>query len=318
MSKRSSPPLSSRIRLGVSACLLGGKVRYDGSDKHQPWVTGTLGSLFELLPVCPETAIGLGVPRAPIHLVGDPARPRAVGVEPPTLDVTDRLEGFGRAAARELATVSGVILKARSPSCGLQVEVHGADRRTMGRGLFAHALLEAHPTLPAIDEEALGDPLQRDNFLERVFAWRRWQELEATGVTAARLAAFHTRNKLVLMAHSPVRYRELGRLIAAVEGTPRARADRYVAGFMATLALPATARKHANVLQHLMGYLKRQLGSDEKSELLAAIDAVRLGRATLAVPLTLLRHHFRRHPHPWAAEQIYLHPSPEEALLRCL
>jgi uncharacterized protein YbgA (DUF1722 family) len=249
--------------------------------------------------------------------VGDPARPQAVGVEEPTLDVTDRLETFGRRAARELAPLSGVVLKARSPSCGLQVKVHGAERRTMGQGLFAHALLETHPTLPAIDEEALGDPLQRDNFLERVFAWRRWQELEATGITAARLAAFHTAHKLVLMAHSPVRYRALGRMIADAEGTPRARADRYRDEFMATLALPATAHRHANVLQHLMGYLKRQLDGDAKAELLDAIDAVRLGRAAPAVPLTLLRHHFRRHPHPWAASQIYLHPSPAEALLRC-
>jgi len=310
--------LPQPIRLGVSACLAGERVRYDGREKEDTWVTGTLARHFALVPVCPEVGIGLGVPRPPLRLEGSPAMPRAVGVTERQLDVTAPLRRFGREAARELHTVSGFILKSRSPSCGMgSVPIHGPRTVRHGNGLFARELLAAQPLLPVVEEGDLAEAAGRDHFLERVFAYRRWQELEAQGITAHRLLQFHARHKLQLMAHSPTHYRLLGRLLGdARRRKPTALAGDYARGFAAALALCATPRKHANVLQHLMGYLKTQLDGGDKAELLEAIDGCRLGQLPLLVPLTLLRHHFRRHPHEYVAGQLYLYPPEEEMTAR--
>ncbi len=314
------PPLPGTIRLGISSCLLGQKVRYDGGDKHDPYINGTLARFFEFVPVCPEMAIGLGVPRAPIHLVGDPAAPRAVGVHNPDLDVTDRLTDYGRTMGRELAaTISGYILKSRSPSCGMErVKLYrdGVSSRK-GVGLYARALMTAQPLLPVEEEERLGDPVLRENFIERVFAYRRWQEAVAAGLTARSLVEFHAAHKLALMAHGPAPYRKLGRLVADAGARPlQELADEYVQGFMAALKRRATRKGHANVLMHLMGYLKRHLDSADKAELLELIEAYRLGQLPLIAPITLLKHHFRRFPDPYVAQQVYLNPHPAELMLR--
>lgn len=316
INKESSP---LPIRVGISACLLGEKVRYDGNHKLDTYLRDTLGQYFQFVPVCPEAGSGLGVPRPTIRLMGDPQHPRAVGVLDPTHDVTASLLQWSRRTARELPALSGFILKARSPSCGMErVKVYqdkGPARP--GRGIFAGELMDRRPLLPVEEEGRLGDPALRENFIERVFAYHRWQALEAAGITAARLLDFHARHKLVLMAHSPEHYRQLGRLVAgAGKGTARTLAAAYIAGFMTALARPATPRRHANVLHHLMGYLKKQLDGADKAELLALIDEHRRGLVPLIVPLTLLRHHFRRHPHPYVADQYYLEPHPRELMLR--
>jgi uncharacterized protein YbgA (DUF1722 family)/uncharacterized protein YbbK (DUF523 family) len=308
------------IRVGISSCLLGEEVRFDGGHKRDAYILGTLGRFFELVPVCPEVGIGLGTPRQPIRLMGDPAAPRAVGSRDPSLDVTDRLIAYGQRKARELHDLSGYILKSRSPSCGMErVKVYAASGQPgrPGSGLYARALMEALPLLPVEEEGRLGDPVLRENFVERVFAYRRWQDLEALGVTRARLVAFHTVHKLTLMAHGEERYRALGRLVGEPgRRSVQALADEYIEGFMAALKYRATRRRHSNVLMHLMGYLKRHLDSGDKAELLEVIDAYRRGLLPLVVPVTLLKHHFRRHPDPYVDKQVYLSPHPDELMLR--
>lgn len=307
------------IRIGISACLLGEAVRFDGNHKLDAYIVGTLGQYFQFVPICPEVGIGLGVPRPPIRLVGDPQRPRAVGVKDPTVDVTAALEAFGRAKAAELGAVSGYILKARSPSCGMErVKVYRADGGLpqSGAGLFARELMAELPLLPVEEEGRLGDPVLRENFIQRVFAYRRWQELAARGLTPAALVEFHTAHKLVVMAHGTEHYRRLGRLVAAAGTRASAElAGEYITGFMAALRHRATRKRHTNVLHHLMGYLKNTLERDDKAELLECIEHYRLGELPLVVPLTLLRHHFRRHPHPYVEKQVYLHPHPPELML---
>jgi uncharacterized protein YbgA (DUF1722 family)/uncharacterized protein YbbK (DUF523 family) len=310
----------SGIRIGISSCLLGEKVRFDGNHKHDSFLTGTLGRFFEWVPVCPEVAIGLGIPRPPIRLTGSPAAPRAVGVKDPGMDVTDRLADYGRRQAHKLDDICGYIFKSKSPSCGMErVKVYqgsGAPA-ARGRGIYADAFLAAQPWLPAEEEGRLGDTRLRENFIERVFVYRRWQELTDRELTASRLVEFHTRHKLALMAHDVEGYRALGRFVArAGRRVSRETGHEYIRRLMESLKRPATQARHANVLMHLMGYLKKRLDAADKAEMLELIHAYRRGEAPFAAPLILLRHHFRRFPDPYIAQQTYLHPDPRELLLR--
>ncbi len=309
---------SPRPRLGISACLLGERVRFDGNHKLNSYIVGTLGRFFDFVPVCPEVAIGMGIPRPPIHLVGDPEQPRAVGVRDPELDVTDALTTFSQRQVRELGAICGYILKSKSPSCGMErVKVYGEQGLRHSAGLYARALMTAHPLLPVEEEGRLGDPGLRDNFLERVFAFRRWQLLAAAGLTPGELVEFHAMHKLSLMAHGQERYRALGRLVAEAGTRPLAAltAD-YLSAFMAALKQTATIKRQVNVLHHAMGYLKRELDREDKAELLEVITAYAEERVPLVVPITLLKHHFRRHPHPYMDRQVYLNPPREELFLR--
>ncbi len=310
----------ARIRLGISSCLLGQRVRFDGDHKLDSFLTGTLGQYFEWVPVCPEVAIGLGVPRPPIRLVGSPSAPCAVGVKDTSLDVTDKLAACGKQQARKLDDLSGYVFKSRSPSCGMErvkVYQHAGAPAKSGRGIYADAFLSGRPWFPAEEEGRLGNPRLRENFIERVFVYRRWQEYVAHGLTASRLVEFHTRHKLALMAHDVEAYSALGRLVAQAGRRNLKESGReYLLRLMQAFQRLATPARHANVLMHLMGYLKKHLDAGDKAELLAMIHAYRRGAAPFAAPLTLLRHHFRRHPDPYIAGQTYLHPDPRELLLR--
>jgi uncharacterized protein YbgA (DUF1722 family)/uncharacterized protein YbbK (DUF523 family) len=315
------PPLSTdRIRIGVSSCLIGERVRYDGGDKRDGFIVDSLGAAFELVPVCPEVAIGMGVPRPPIRLVGDLQQPRALGVDDPDLDVSAPLTAFGRRMAVELDDIDAYIFKSRSPSCGpARVKVYGAGKvpRAQGVGLYAREIMARQPLLPVEEEGRLVEPLRRDNFIERVFAYRRWKQLLASGFSTAGLMEFHARHKLILMAHGAVYYRALGRLAAEGKGLRPARlCEEYGIGFTAALQHPATRKRHANVLQHLMGYLKKHIDQDDKAELLEVIDAYHLGVLPLIAPQTLLRHHFRRFPNAYVEKQLYLYPDSLELQLR--
>ncbi len=312
---RPPPP----IRLGISSCLLGQRVRYDGTDKRDRFITGTLGKYFGFVPVCPEVAIGLGVPRPPIRLVGSARSPHAVGVENPTLDVTRKLAAYGRKQARALDNISGYILKSRSPSCGVaSTKVFSRGGRVKrGRGIYAAAFMATRPLLPVEEADRLGDVSLRDNFLERVFAWRRWQALQAQGITPARLAAFHAAHELSLRAHGKAHWPTLGRLVARAERRNiRHVAAEYARDFMAALARPASRARHAGVLMRAAGRLKDRLDGRARTVLRAAIGGYRSGKHPLAVPVALLRRHLRRHPDPWIARQVYLHPDPRELALR--
>ena len=310
------------IAIGISSCLLGEAVRFDGNHKHDSWITSELGQFFTFRPVCPEVAIGLGVPREPIRLTGDVNAPRVTGTRDPALDVTDKLENYGRRMATELGPdISGYILKARSPSCGMErVPVYTGERggvERKGIGAYARTLMASAPLLPVEEEGRLHDPVLRENFIERVFAFRRWQDLIRGGVSRGRLVDFHTAHKLTLMSHGAVQMRELGRLVADLGKRPiREAAEEYGRHFMAALTRRATRRRHTDVLMHLSGYLKRQLDSADRQELREIIEAYRLGHVPLIVPITLLQHHFRRHPDDFVARQVYLQPHPGELRLR--
>jgi uncharacterized protein YbgA (DUF1722 family)/uncharacterized protein YbbK (DUF523 family) len=292
-------------------------VRYDGLHKRDAFIADVLARHVEFVPLCPEVAIGLGVPRPPIQLTGDAAAPRARGVADETLDVTQALAAYGRDMAREHGAISGYVFKARSPSCGVdRVPLRGSAQRQGVRGIYAAALMAALPCLPVAEEEDLSDIARRENFLQRVLVYHRWQQLAARGLSAARLVDFHTAHKLVVMAHGEEHYRRIGRLVAGVgrDGL-ESTAHAYLRQLMAALMPPATVKRHTDVLMHLMGFLKRQLPAADKAELLEAIHAYRLGRASLSIPRALLRRHFQRHPHAYVRRQFYLYPPADEPRL---
>lgn len=313
-------PDAARLRLGVSACLLGQPVRYDGGHKRDGFVADLLGAHFELLPVCPEVAIGLGVPRRPIRLVDTAHGLRVRGVNDPALDVTDALDGQAARVRQEMPELCGYVLKKNSPSCGMQrVKTYTEAGAPIGRasGAYAAGLMTRAPLLPVEEEGRLNDPALRENFIERVFAYARWQTLTAHDVSGAALVDFHSRHKYQLLAHNQAAYRRLGQLVARAGRPPAPELlQEYGRQFMGALARPASVGNHVNVLQHLSGYLKDVLDDGDKAALQAAIDAYRAHRTPLLVPITLLRHHLRRNPHPWAAQQTYLNPDPRELLLR--
>ena len=313
-------PDESRLRLGVSACLLGQPVRYDGGHKRDGFVADLLGAHFDLLPLCPEVAIGLGVPRRPIRLVATTSGVRVRGVHDPALDVTDALDREAAQIVSAAPDLCGYVLKKNSPSCGMQrVKTYSEGGMPNGRasGAYAAGLMARAPLLPVEEEGRLGDPTLRENFIERVFAYARWQALTASEVTGAALVDFHSRHKYQLLAHNQAAYRRLGPLVARAGRRPAPQLlQQYGREFIGALARPASVGNHVNVLQHLAGYLKDALDPGDKTELQAAIDAYRTGRGPLLVPITLLRHHLRRNPQPWAARQTYLHPDPREQVLR--
>lgn len=310
-----------RLRIGISSCLLGEKVRFDGGHKHDSLLTEVLGRFFEWVPVCPEVEIGLGTPRESLRLVGISASPRLIAPRSGA-DHTEAMQRYAARRAEELAALGlhGYILKKDSPSCGMErVRVYSQDGmpRRDGRGLFAAALLARLPLLPVEEEGRLHDPVLRENFVERVFARHRWLEFIASRPRAADLVRFHTRHKLTLLSHSEPHYRRLGRLVAAAGRAPlRELLPQYEELFFAALAVKASPRKHANTLYHLLGFLKEKLDAADKRELVECIERYRRRQLPLVVPVTLLAHHFRRHPVDWVAGQTYLHPYPAELMLR--
>lgn len=312
--------MSARIRIGISSCLLGQAVRYDGGHKHNGYITESLGQFFDFVPYCPEVAIGLGVPRLPIRLVKSAQGSRARGVKNAELDVTDKLVAYAEKVVPKLHDLSGYILKKGSPSCGMEgVKMCSPQGRPLatGPGLYAGTLMAQLPELPFEEEGRLMDPVLRENFVERVFVYHRWQLLTAQRLTAKALVEFHTRHKFIVLAHDEKRYRELGRLVATAGRRGMAELGRtYIQLLMQVLKKPATRTRHANVLQHLFGFLKQNLNAADKRELLELINTYRRGRVPLVVPITLLRHYLRRFPAPYLSEQFYLTPHPDELMLR--
>ena len=309
------------IRIGISACLLGQQVRFDGGHKRDAFLTETFARFVEWVPVCPEVECGFGTPREAMRLVRVEHGVRLLTIKT-GIDLTTPMERFSRSRVSALARedLSGYVLKKDSPSCGLhRVKVydrHGTPARD-GRGLFAAALVEAFPHLPVEEEGRLADPRLRDNFVERVFAYWRLRGLFAARWTVGDLVRFHTAHKLLLLAHAPEAYRQLGRLVAGARGVSRRDLERrYEDGFMRVLAQLATARRHTNVLQHMAGYFKDRLDAASKRELAEVIADYRRGLVPLVVPLTLLRHHVRMLDVTYLAGQMYLQPHPKELMLR--
>ncbi len=307
-------------RVGVSACLLGAPVRFDGGHKRNPFIDEQLRRYVDFVPFCPETEIGLSTPRQPIRLVSRAGVVRAVGSRDPALDVTAALQACAREAAGRLDDLCAFIFKKGSPSCGLQrVRVYPENgiARTDGTGLFAEQIMRAQPLLPVEEEGRLNDPVLRENFVARMFVYARWRATLKAGLSKSALLAFHARHKLQILAHGTVGYRQLGRLLADLKAAPlEALAARYIETLMRLLQQPATRRQHTNVLQHIAGYLRRDADTHYRSDLQSAIEGYRQHQFPLIVPVRLLQHQFQRHPHPYIEQQVYLRPYPQDLRLR--
>lgn len=310
----------SKIKLGVSACLLGHPVRFDGGHKHQSYLTEILTKYFEFVPVCPELAIGLGTPRESLRMVGDASSPRVIGNRDKSLDVTDALVDHGQQVAQQSDDICGFIVKKDSPSCGMaRVRVYDASGMPSreGVGVFTQALMQSRPCLPVEEEGRLNDPILRENFFERVFIYKRWKILVNQGLTPAGLVQFHARHKYIFMSRGQQYYRQLGQLVAQA-GSERlvGLGERYFFTMMHVLKRKANRKRHSNVLYHLLGYFKRQLVSEDKQELVQAIEAYRLGRVPLIVPLTLLKSHLKWSADRYLTCQYYFDPYPARLGLR--
>ncbi len=310
------------IRVGISSCLLGRKVRYDGGHKRDRFATDVLEPYVEWVPMCPEVEIGLGIPRPTIRLQGAEDGTARLVMPSTSEDLTDRMRGWAekRLGALDEMDLCGFILKKDSPSCGMErVKVYDQNDVPArdGRGVFAEVLLREAPYLPVEEEGRLNDPRLRENFIARLFAMRRWKDMEDEGVTRRRLMEFHARHKFLCMARNQAGTRRLGRLLGEAESgdSVEALAIAYREEFTAVMRRPPSIRGHTNVLQHMAGYVSDALEREDRAELSDAIHSYRKGLLPLIVPVTLLRHHVRRQKQPYLLEQTYLSPHPHELML---
>jgi len=315
------PTTSRPIRIGISGCLLGEKVRYDTGHKKDQFVTETLSNYFEWVSVCPELEVGMGVPREAVRLVQAHGTVSMVGVKSGD-DWTDRMNRFSvqRVKALQPLDLSGFILKSKSPSCGMERVRYYADSgmpSSNGPGLFARALMEEYPHLPVEEEGRLNDPHLRENFIERVFCYHRLQNMWQEGFSRDALVRFHTAHKYLLMAHSNRHYQELGRLVANMTKVrPAKLQEEYTAHFMGGLLVKATVKKHVNVLQHIFGYFSDKIAAEERKDILATIDDYHKELVPLIVPITLFRHFVNKLNISYIQGQVYLNPHPKEMMLR--
>ena len=309
------------IRIGISACLLGEEVRFDGSHKRDRFIVGTLGQFFTFVPVCPELDIGLGVPRESLRLVRQNEGIRLFAPKSGS-DHTDRMAAYSREKTAELGErrLSGFLLKRASPSCGMErVRVYAANGvpDKSGRGLFAAALLERYPLLPVEEEGRLHDPGIRENFFDRVFGYHRLQALFRSEWSRGDLVRFHTAEKYLLLSHEPDGYKELGQLVAKQSDLASDElAETYRERYMKALAVLASRSKHVNVLQHMVGFLREHLGDGARREVHRSIEDYGAGYVPLVVPITLIRHYVILHDVEYLQGQHYLEPHPKELMVR--
>jgi uncharacterized protein YbgA (DUF1722 family)/uncharacterized protein YbbK (DUF523 family) len=305
-----------KIPVGISSCLLGEPVRFDGGHKLDAYINGTLGQYFDFVPFCPEVAIGLGVPRPTIQLIMNNDKIRAVGSKNPDLDVTDSLVDYADRLVNNHTDLCGYIVKKDSPSCGMErVKVYTNQQpEKKGVGIYTRRMMDNHPLLPVEEEGRLGDPKLRENFIQRVYVYNRWKSLFKSGLTPAKLTRFHAQHKLIIMSHGD--YVELGKLLATTTNANlREHAEIYITKLMKLLKKVAERKSHVNVLQHIQGYLKKNLSADDKVELMEVIERYRRGELPLIVPITLLKHHFRKFPDPYIDDSYYMNPYPQELKL---
>lgn len=311
-----------KIPVGISSCLLGNEVRHNGGHKRDAYITGTLSEYFDFRAFCPEVGIGLGVPRPTIRLVDHGRGIRVVGVKDDTLDVTEKLEDYTALQVPEIGELCGFIFKRASPSCGMErVKVYNEKGMPdhSGQGVFARGVKEHFPQLPTEEEGRLGDARLRENFIQRVFIYHYWKQQVEPILSVARLTEFHAELKLTLMSHSQEQARALGRIAATARTENLADvADNYFSRAMDTLSIIATRKNHVNVLQHVQGYLKKELKADDKAELVETIAAYAAGDLPLIVPITLLKHFFRKAPDTYIENSWYMSPYPAQLKLRNL
>ncbi|CAA0104973.1 Uncharacterised protein [Zhongshania aliphaticivorans] len=310
---------SPTIRIGISACLLGDPVRFDGGHKNLPFATDELSRHFDFVKICPEQAIGMGVPRPTIRLVGDPDTPRLIGSTDTSIDVTDKMTAFARNTTPSLDHISGYILCAKSPSCGMErVPVYAENGNGLGKvgvGLFAKQLMTALPLLPVEENGRLNDVHLRENFVLRVVAYSRWQAMMKEGITAKRLQDYHRRHKFLLLAHNQPIYRELGPIVAE-SGDINDIADRYIDQFMLALRQPASIKNHTNTLMHIQGFFKDHLDPEDKQQLTEVIRDYAAGLLPLLVPLEMLSLFLKKYQVEYLLDQYYFTPYPRDLKLR--
>ena len=310
-----------KITLGISSCLLGETVRYDGGHKLDRFLTDTLGQYVRYVPICPEVECGLPVPRESMRLEGDPGSPRLV-TSRTKQDMTDRMVRWAekRVVEIEEEDLCGFIFKSDSPSSGMErVRVYNEKGMAVkkGIGMFERIFMEHFPLLPVEDEGRLHDPALRENLIEKIFTLKRWREVMTKKESRGNVVNFHTNHKLLILSHSPKHYQTMGKLVARAKDLPLKEFYRqYQKLLMESLKLNVTPKKNANVLQHMMGYFKEQLSADEKTELLELIEAYRKGYIPLIVPITLIQHYVRKQDQPYLKQQVYLSPHPLELQLR--
>jgi uncharacterized protein YbgA (DUF1722 family)/uncharacterized protein YbbK (DUF523 family) len=313
--------MEKKIRIGISECLLGHQVRYDGGHKWDRFLTDTLGQYVEYVPVCPEVECGLGVPREAMRLVGNPESPRLVTVRT-RQDLTEKMVAWARKRVKELENESlcGFIFKSDSPSSAMErVKVYNDKGIAVkkGKGIFARIFMEHFPLIPSEEDGRLHDQKLRENFIESIFTLMRWRELLEQKMRAGNLVAFHTQNKFLLLSHSDKHCRMAGKLVAAGKSMQAKELyEKYESLLMEALRLKTTIKKNVNVLQHMMGYFKEELSLDEKQELLEVITEYRKGYIPLIVPVTLINHYVRKYKEPYLSWQTYLNPHPVALQLR--
>ncbi|GKX62077.1 membrane protein [Pragia fontium] len=313
--------MNGKIPIGVSACLLGEQVRFDGGHKRFDFLCDDLAPYVDLQPICPEMAIGLPSPRPALRLIQQGNDISLVTSRDNTIDYTDKMQAFSAAKAPQLSQLSGFIVCAKSPSCGMErVSVYspkGDSAQKLGVGLFTAQLMKTLPWLPVEENGRLNDPLLRENFIIRIFALRELNQLYASGLSKGALLAYHSRYKLLLLAHSQPEYRKIGPFVAAIDQMPiEAFFYAYRLQLMQLLAKPATRQNHTNVLQHIQGYFRRYLTATQRQALAELIDRYRLGTQPLLAPITLLKHYLAEYPDAYLSQQRYFDPYPEALRLR--
>jgi uncharacterized protein YbgA (DUF1722 family)/uncharacterized protein YbbK (DUF523 family) len=313
--------MTETLKLGVSACLLGQRVRYNGGHTRDHFLADTLGSYVDYVPVCPEVECGMPIPRETLRLVGEPENPRLLTTKTKK-DMTEQMTSWaaGRLDALARENLCGFIFKSASPSSGMsgvKVYTEAGMPSKRGAGIFARMFMDRFPMLPVEDEGRLHDPVLRENFIERIFVYKRWQDLLTAGKTRGGLVDFHTRQKLLIMAHSPTHYREMGKLVADAKAfSPDTLYDQYAELLNTAMSLRPTIKKNLNVLLHIMGYFKKDLSADEKQELLEIFDQFKQHYLPLIVPITLLNHYVKKYDQSYLKNQVYLTPHPAELGLR--
>jgi uncharacterized protein YbgA (DUF1722 family)/uncharacterized protein YbbK (DUF523 family) len=313
--------MDTTIKLGISSCLLGQRLRYDGGHKLDRFLVNTLGQFVEYVPVCPEVECGFGIPREAFRLTGDPQSPRLI-TSKTKKDVTERMVKWAKKRVVDLEgkDLCGFIFKSRSPSSGMErVKVYNEQGMPAkrGTGIFAGIFMAHFPLIPVEEDGRLHDPKIRENFIERVFAMKRWRDNLRGRRNMGKLVNFHAENKLLILSHSQKHYRVMGKLVGEGKGMPLEELyHSYENLLMEALKLKTTVKKNINVIQHMMGYFKRDLTSDEKKELMGVIEIYRKGDVPLIVPLTLINHYVRKYSQPYLRVQTYLHPHPSALQLR--
>ncbi|MFP4347902.1 MAG: YbgA family protein [Desulfococcaceae bacterium] len=312
--------MESTIKLGVSTCLLGENVRYDGGHQLDRFITDTLGRYVTFVPVCPEVECGMSIPREALRLVGEVDHPRLV-TRQTGVDYTDQMVEWARKRVRDLEKedLCGFIFKSKSPSSGMErVKVFNESGMPVkqGVGIFARVFMDHFPLLAVEEDGRLHDPKLRETFIETIFVYRRLRELLNETPSRGALVDFHTRHKLLILSHSPDLYQRMGRLVAqAPEPLDKLYQD-YRKLLVEALREKTTPKKNINVLQHMMGYFKNDLTADEKQEILEILDHYRNDSVPLIVPITLMNHYVRKYDQPYLKEQYYLNPHPIELKLR--